>query len=133
MILLGSSMWIANPLLWLVLTSRLQGAQPRMGPYALMLLGIVLTCIALGKAVSVVHRYYERRTGRTPTVQVIVPWRRSLRGGRSLQRETDGRRPVNVLDVIMVASVLVAVASLAIWFLVVNPSPPGLGPGPAKD
>lgn len=66
-----------------------------MGSYAVMLLGIIFTCVALGKAVSAGHRYYERRTGRTPTVHLIAPWRRSLRGGRSMKRETDGRLPVN--------------------------------------
>ena len=47
----GLAMWIANPVLWLWITSSLQeGTQPSMGPYALMLLGIVLTCVAIGKA-----------------------------------------------------------------------------------
>jgi hypothetical protein len=134
LMILGSlSMWIANPAVWLVITAHLQNStQPRMGPYALMLGGIILTCVALGKGVSTVHRYYERRTGRTPTIYVIAPWRRSLRGGRSLKRETDGRRPVSVLDVIMVISVVLAVVSFTTWFVIVEPPPPGVGPGPAK-
>jgi len=131
---LGSlSMWIANPALWLWITAHLQqGTQPQMGPYALMLLGILLTCVLLGKAISIVHRYYERITGRTPTVHMIMPWRRSLRGGRSQKRETDGRRPVNTLDVIMVISVLLAVATFTTWFIEVKPAPPGLSGDPAK-
>ncbi|HEX2016334.1 MAG TPA: hypothetical protein VGN69_06535 [Solirubrobacteraceae bacterium] len=134
LMILGSlAMWIANPALWLWITSHLQeGTQPAMGPYALMLVGIVLTCVAIGKAISITHRRYERLTGRTPTIRVILPWRRSLRGGRSHKRETDGRLPVNVLDVIMVVSVMLAVATFTTWFVVAKPAPPGVGPGPAK-
>jgi hypothetical protein len=130
----GLAMWIANPVLWLLVTSRLQdGTQPSMGPYALMLVGIVLTCVAIGKGLAMLNRAYARRTGSSPQVRVIVPWRRSLRGGRSRRRETDGRLPVSVLDVIMVLSVVLAVASFSTWYFVTNPTPPGAGgPGPAK-
>jgi hypothetical protein len=130
----GLGMWIANPLLWLWITSRLQsGTQPSMGPYALLLLGIIATCVGIGKGLSMLNRHYARVTGATPTVRVIMPWRRSLRGGRSRQRETDGRLPVSVLDVIMVTSVVLAVISFTAWYVVSNPTPPNVGgPGPAK-
>ena len=130
----GLAMWIANPVLWLWITSSLQeGTQPSMGPYALMLLGIVLTCVAIGKGLSALNRHYARVTGSTPKVRVVVPWRRSLRGGRSQRRETDGRLPVSVLDVIMIVSVVLAVASFSTWYVVTNPTPPNVGgPGPAK-
>jgi len=127
-------LWIGVPVGWLYLASRLTDSpQPSMGPYALMLLGIVLTCVAIGKGLSVLNRHYARVTGSTPKVRVIVPWRRSLRGGRSQRRETDGRMPVSVLDVIMVVSVVLAVASFSTWYVVTNPTPPNVGgPGPAK-
>jgi hypothetical protein len=130
----GLAMWIANPVLWLWITSSLQDAtHPTMGPYVLMLVGIVLTCVAIGKGLAMLNRAYAHRTGATPKVRVIVPWRRSLRGGRSQRRETDGRLPVSVLDVIMVVSVVLAVASFGTWYLVTNPTPPNAGgPGPAK-
>ena len=135
MVLGSLSMWIVNPAIWLWITSQLQeGTQPSMGPYGLMLLGITGTCVAIGKGISVTHRRYERITGRTPTIRVILPWRRSLRGGRSMKRETDGRLPVNALDVIMVISVVLAVIAFTLWLVIENPSPPGIGgPGPAKD
>ena len=132
MVLGSIGLWIANPLFWLWLTARLQTTQPSMGPYALMLIGITLTAVALGKALASLNRLYGRVRGTTPTVIVILPWRRSLRGGRSQARETDGRLPVSVLDVVMVVSVGVAATALLIWFVVVQPTPPGLSPGPAK-
>ena len=131
---LGSvGLWIANPLLWLWITAHLQSTSPSMGPYALMLLGITLTAVALGKGLAALNRLYGRVRGTAPTMTVIMPWRRSLRGGRSLAKETDGRLPVSVLDVVMVISVTVAAIALLVWFIVAEPAPPGLGPGPFKD
>lgn len=131
---LGSvALWIGNPILWLWLTARLQSTQPSMGPYALMLIGITFTAIVLGKILAALNRLYGHVRGTTPTVKVILPWRRSLRGGRSQARETDGRLPVSVLDVVMIVSVAVAGLALLIWFIVVQPAPPGVGPGPFKD
>jgi hypothetical protein len=130
---LGSiSVWVVNPLLWLWITSRLQSTQARMGPYALMLAGITATAIVGAKLLGRLNRKYGEVTGTTPTVHVILPWRRSERGGRSQARETDGRLPVSVLDVVMVTSVAIAVVALALWFIVVKPAPPGVGPGGFK-
>jgi hypothetical protein len=127
-------LWIANPVLWIWITARLQSdTQPSMGPYALMLIGIVLTAVALAKGLAALNRLYGRVTDSEPTVKVIMPWRRSLRGGRSKKRETDGRLPVSVLDVIMVISVIVALAAFGTWYFVTNPTPPGVEPGPSKD
>ncbi len=125
-------LWVANPLFWLWLTARLQTVQASMGPYVLMLFGIGVTAVVMGKALAALNRLYGRVTNSEPTVKVILPWRRSLRGGRSQARETDGRLPVSVLDVVMVISVAVAIVALVIWFVVVQPAPPGIGPGGSK-
>lgn len=127
------ALWIANPILWLWITARLQSTQPSMGPYLLMLVGITLTAVVIGKTLAWLNRLYGRVRGTTSTVKVILPWRRSLRGGRSQARETDGRAPVSVLDVVMVISVAIAGIGLIIWFIVVQPAPPGLQPGGFKD
>jgi hypothetical protein len=129
------SLWVLNPLLWLWITARLQSGSlsPTMGPYALMLIGIVLTCVVLAKGLTRLNRLYARVTGTDATIRVIRPWRRSLRGGRSLKRETDGTVPVSVLDVVMVISVALALLAFGTWFIATNPTPPGAGgPGPAK-
>ena len=124
--------WIVNPIVWLWITSRLQSTQVRMGPYALMLIGMTLTAVVVGKVLVRLNRKYGEVTGTTPTVHVILPWRRSLRGGRSQARETDGRLPVSVLDVVMITSVVIAAIALALWFIIVQPSPPGIEPGGFK-
>ena len=126
------AVWVASPILWLWITSRLQRVQPSMGPYVLMLVGITFTSVVLGKCLAILNRTYGSVTGTSPTVKLVAPWRRSLRGGRSLKRETDGRLPVSVLDVVMVISVAIALVALVAWFVVVKPTPPGIGPGGAK-
>jgi hypothetical protein len=122
------SLWIGSPAFWLWLTSRLQsGTQASMGPYGVMLLGILVTSVALAKALAKLNRLYARVTGTSGTIIIHLPWHR-MRGAEheSRQRET------TVLDVVMVTSVLVAALALAVWFFVVQPTPPGLEPGPAK-
>lgn len=133
---LGSvSIWIANPLLWFWITSQLQSGagQAQMGPYLLLLAGIILTSVALGKGLSALNRAYGRLIGREPTVRVIVPWRRSLRDVRHGGGEDPGRVPVSLLDVVMVISVLAALIAFGTWYVVTNPTPPGVEPGPSKD
>ena len=124
--------WVVNPIVWLWITARLQSTQPSMGPYLLTIAGITATAVGFGKGLAGLNRLYGRVNGTEPTVHVIMPWRRSLRGGRSKKRETDGRLPVTVLDVVMVISVAIAVIALIVWFVVVQPTPPGLEPGPSK-
>jgi hypothetical protein len=122
------TLWIANPALWLWLTSHLQsGTQASMGPYLLLIVGIVITSVLLAKGLAALNRLYARVTGTAGTVVIHLPWHR-MRGAEheSRQRET------TVLDVVMVTSVVVAAVALAVWFFVVHPTPPGLEPGGAK-
>jgi hypothetical protein len=133
---LGSvSMWVLNPLLWFWLTSHLQAraSQAQMGPYLLLLVGVIGTAVGLAKGLAALNRVYGRLIGAEPTVRIIVPWRRSLRDARHGGAEDPGRTAVSVLDVVMVVSVLAAAVAFAIWFLIVNPTPPGVGPGSSKD
>jgi hypothetical protein len=135
LMLIGSlALWVGDPVLWLWITSRLESTQPSMGPYALMLLGITLTAVALAKGLSRLNRLYAAVTGTTPTVRIVVPWRRSMRDARhGGSTDEDARVPVGLLEVVMVVAVLIALCALAVWFLVVHPAPPlPGGPGGAK-
>jgi len=130
------ALWIGDPVLWMWITARLQsGTQASMGPYALMVLGITLTAVAIGKGLSRLNQVYAEVTGTAPTVRIIVPWRRSLRDGRhGGSADEDARVPVGLLDVVMVATVIIAVIAFATWFFIVQPAPPlPGGPGGAKD
>ena len=126
-------LWIGDPVLWLWITAKLEeGTQPSMGPYFLAIAGITFTAVAIAKALSRLNRLYAHVSGSEPTLRIIVPWRRSLRGERG--EDEDAKLPVSVLDVVMVVSVVIAVIAFATWWIVVQPTPAGLpgGPGPAK-
>jgi hypothetical protein len=135
LMLIGSlALWLGDPALWLWITSRLQSTQPSMGPYALMLVGITLTAVVLGKGLARLNRLYARVTGTAPTVRIVVPWRRSMRDARhGGSDDEDTRVPVGLLEVMMVLAVVIALCALAVWFFVIHPAPPlPGGPGGAK-
>jgi len=135
LMLIGAlALWVGDPVFWLWITSRLESTQPSMGPYALMLVGITLTAVVLAKGLSRLNRLYAEVTGTTPTVRIVVPWRRSMRDARhGGSDDEDSRVPVGLLEVVMVVAVIIAVCALAVWFFVVHPAPPlPGGPGGAK-
>jgi hypothetical protein len=135
LMLIGAvALWVGDPVLWLWITSRLESTQPSMGPYALMLVGITLTAVIIGKGLSRLNRLYAKVTGTTPTVRVVLPWRRSMRDARQGGGpDEDARVPVGLLEVVMVVAVVIALISLALWFFLVHPAPPlPGGPGGAK-
>jgi hypothetical protein len=104
-------LWIGIPVGWLYLVSRLvDSSEPSMGPYVLVLVGIPTTMIVVGKGLAVLDRTYGRVTRTQARVRVQAPWHRSLRGDRSPARAR------SVLDVVMVASVALAVVCFAVWF-----------------
>jgi hypothetical protein len=104
-------MWIGAPLFWLWLGSQLQsGSTPSLGPYVLVLVGVVVSMIVLGKLLSVIDRFYGRVTHTDATMRVRVPWHRSMRGERGSGRQT------RVVDIVMVASVSGALLLFGAWF-----------------
>jgi hypothetical protein len=104
-------LWIGIPVGWLYLVSRLvDSSEPSMGPYVLVLVGIPATMIAVGKLLAVLDRTYGRVTRTQAQARVQAPWHRSLRGDRRPARAH------SVLDVVMVASVALAVVAFVVWF-----------------
>jgi hypothetical protein len=104
-------LWIGIPVGWLYLVSQLvDSSEPSMGPYVLVLVGIPATMIVMGKLLAILDRAYGRVTRTRAEVRVQAPWHRSLRGDRRPARAR------SVLDVVMVASVALAVLCFAVWF-----------------
>ena len=104
-------MWIGAPLFWLWLGSQLQSdSTPTLGPYVLVLVGVVVSMIVLGKLLSVIDRAYGRVTHTDATMRVRMPWHRSMRGERGSGRQT------RVVDIVMVASVSGALLLFGGWF-----------------
>ena len=104
-------MWIGAPLFWLWLGSQLQsGSTPSLGPYLLILVGVVASMIVIGKLLSTLDRIYGRVTNTNATVRVRLPWHRSMRGERGSGRQT------RIVDIVMVASVSGALLVFGAWF-----------------
>lgn len=105
------SLWLGIPVAWIYLASRLvDSSQPTMGPYVMVLVGIPVSMVVVGKLLSKLNRVYGRVTHTTPSVRVRAPWMRSMRDGR------DVGQPRTILDVVMVISVSLALTCFGIWF-----------------
>ena len=111
MVVFSLLMWIGAPLFWLWLGSQLQsGSTPSLGPYLVVLVGVVVSMIVLGKLLSRLDYLYGRVTNSNATVRVRMPWHRSMRGERTSGRQT------RVVDIVMVVSVSGALVLFAAWF-----------------
>ena len=84
--------------------------KPSMGPYVLILVGLPLGMMAVGKLLGALDRYHGRVTGLDDGKPEHAAWMKSMRG----ERERKRRR--SVLDSVMIFSVGVALMLFGIWF-----------------
>ena len=120
LMVLGSLLlWIGIPVGWLWVGSQVasDSQQTSLGAYMGVLVAIVLSMIAVGKGLSKLNQIYGKVTGDEPHVRVRMPWHRSMRG------DEDHRPPRQILDVVMVATVTIAVLALLVWFALFAGSP----------
>ena len=90
-------LWIGVPLGWIWLASNIvDSSEPSLTPYVMVLVGIPLTMVVVGKGLSQLNRVYGEVTGTTPTVRVVLPWHRSMRG------ERDAGHPRTILDLSLI-------------------------------
>ncbi|HEU4974444.1 MAG TPA: hypothetical protein VFT50_05100 [Baekduia sp.] len=106
-------MWVGVPVGWMWLGSRMTSStQAQLGPYLLVLLGTIVSMIAIGKGLGVVNRLHMQVTGRLDDRRTQATWMRSMRGERRVVRDR------GVLDGVMLVSVGLAVVAFVIWFFV---------------
>ena len=119
MVLGAFSMWTVIPWGWIWIGSMITDTQqPSGGPYTLVFVGIVCSIIAMGWVLSWLNRLYVRITGTTKLPSRYLPaWRKSL------SDERPGRGGMNVLEAVILASVLLAGVAMFIWFLFAAGSP----------
>jgi hypothetical protein len=114
------SLWTLIPLGWLWIGSQIVGTQePVLWAYALVLAGIVVSVIAVAKLLSIMnHRFLSIQPNEVeePQAKIPLPWLESMRDQRHTQRAT-------VLDLVLVASAVMAGVALFIWFVVLAESP----------
>jgi hypothetical protein len=104
-------MWLGVPVGLIYLASRLADSPtPSMGPYLLILIGLPVGMVAVGKVLGALDRYHGRVTGLDDGKPQQAAWMKSMRG------ERERRRRRSVLDVVMMVSVGVALVLSAVWF-----------------
>jgi hypothetical protein len=104
-------MWIGVPLGLVYAASRIaDSSEPSLGPYLLVFLGLPVGMALTGKLLGWLDRVHQRLTRSADDRPVQAPWMRSLRGERGSTRKR------GVLDAVMIVSVLLALAALAVWF-----------------
>jgi hypothetical protein len=105
--------WLVSPIAWLWIASRMtDSTQPSLGPYVLVLVGMALTAVVVGKFLGMVNRMHMRVTGRMQDKREHATWNRSMRGERT---STTDR---GVLEQVMAISVSCALVAFGIWFFV---------------
>ena len=119
MMLGAVSMWTVIPFGWIWVGSMLSSSQqPSGGPYMVVFVGIVCSIIAMAWVLSLLNRLYMRITGTTKlSVRYLPAWRKSL------SDERESPHGPNVLETVILASVLLAGVAMAIWFLFAAGSP----------
>jgi MFS family permease len=104
-------MWLVSPIAWLWIASRMtDSSQPSLGPYLLVLVGMALTAVVIGKGLGKVNRAHMRLTGRLSDRREARSWNKSMRG----ERQTTSDR--GVLEQVMAISVTCALVLFGIWF-----------------
>jgi hypothetical protein len=105
------AMWLVVPVGLVYLASQLQdSSQPSLGPYLVVIFGLPIGMVIIGKLLGSLDRHYHRVTGTERDVRVQLPWMKSMRGERG------STRPFRMLNVVMVISVSLAVLCFGIWF-----------------
>ena len=118
MLLAAFSLWTVIPLGWIWIGSRLSKTQaPSAGPYMLVFFGIVLSIVVVVLLLGWLNRLYEALVGTTEVeVERVRLW-------RSLSDERRSHHRWKIMEVVLLASVLVAFAAMAIWFFAIAGSP----------
>ena len=114
----GSVMlWFGWPLGLIYLVSKMvDSTQPTMGPYVVLLFGIPLGMVLIGRFLGSLDRHYMRRTLHEGD-RYRPGWLKSMRGER--QTESNWK----VLDIVMLWSVCMAGLFAAVFFIFFPSSP----------
>jgi hypothetical protein len=113
----GFSLWTVIPIGWIWMVSQLsESQQPKLSSYLLILVGIVGSVFVVAKMLAALNHRFLAVTGREEGERIPLPWMQSMRDERRSLRAT-------ALDIVLVASAVLAVVALVIWFFVAAGSP----------
>jgi len=118
MLLAALSLWTAIPLGWIYIGSKVSNTQfPAEGPYAVVVVGIVITIVLDAWLIGRLNALYVRITGTNRLSTMRPNWLKSMR---------DTSAPVGtttVVEAVLMGSVLLAAAVFVAWFFLLAGSP----------
>ena len=115
MAVVAINIWTGSPLLALWIGSRIQGdSSVSMGAVFAVIVSMVVTSLLLVRLLGILGERHDRLLGLPPAPRRQQPWMRSLSGERTSEQRRRAR--VSALDVVLVATVVVAAAVFEVWF-----------------
>ena len=118
MLFAAFSLWTLIPLGWVYIASKLAHSQfPSMGPYLLVIVGIIVTVLIDAWLIGRLNDLYIRVTGSNRLVPQRPSWLKSMRDAAPV------RASVTVIEAVMISSVMLAGLALITWFFLLAGSP----------
>jgi hypothetical protein len=118
MLLAALSLWTAIPLSWVYIASKLSHTQfPSGGPYAVVIIGILVSVVFVAWLIGRLNNLYIRITGTNRLEPIRPTWLRSMRDATPIQSS------VTVVEAVLMGSVMLAAVSLTVWFFLLAGSP----------
>jgi hypothetical protein len=118
MLLAAFSLWTLIPLGWVYIASKASQSQfPSIGPYMLVIIGIIVTVLVDAWLIGRLNDLYVRVTGSNRLVATRPGWLKSMRDAAPIQNS------VTVVEAVMMSSVMLAALALVTWFFLLAGSP----------
>jgi hypothetical protein len=118
MLLAAFALWTAIPLSWLYIGSKLSETQfPAGGPYAVVVVGIIVSILVVAWLIGRLNDLYVRITGTNRLTPIRPAWLKSMRDSGGLQTS------VTVVEAVLMSSVILAALALTTWFFLLAGSP----------
>jgi len=104
-------MWLGVPLGLIYAASKLaDSANPSVGPYLLVFIGLPIGMAVVGKLLGYLDRVHSRLTRRADEGPRRASWLKSMRAERTSTRRG------GILDTVMIVSVGLAIVVFGVWF-----------------
>jgi hypothetical protein len=117
MLLAALSIWTAIPLGWLYIGSKVSHTQfPSQGPYFVVAAGIIVSVLLVAWLIGRLNRLYIGVTGTNQLEPMRPTWLKSMRDSSRVGGTT-------VVEAVLMGSVLLAGATLTVWFFLLAGSP----------
>jgi hypothetical protein len=118
MLIAALSIWTAIPLGWLYIGSKVSHTQfPSSGPYFVVAAGIVISVLLVAWLIGRLNRLYIQVTGTNQLPPMRSAWLKSMRDSSPSVGGT------TVVEAVLMGSVLLAGATLTVWFFLLAGSP----------